>query len=114
MSHSILTADTIHELYEGRVGAMIDSLFRKANLDILDRPGEPKARKVTLTFSFTPKRLADGTVEKIDIQVKGKPSIPDYATGNIDAALKATGGVIFASDSPENVDQTTFDYPNES
>ncbi len=112
--HEILTADTIHRLYEGRVGAMIDSLFRKANLDILDRPGEPKARKVNLSFTFTPKRLADGTVEKIDIRVTGKSVIPDYATGAIDAALKATGGVIFASDSPDNLDQTTFNYPNES
>jgi len=114
VSHSILTADTIHELYEGRAGAMIDTLFRKATLDILDRIGEAKPRKVTLTFIFTPKRFSDGSVDRIDIQVKGKPSIPDYSTGNVDAALKATGGVIFSSENSDNVDQATFDYPKES
>ena len=113
MSTQVLTCETLHDLDEGRVGSMIDSLFRKANADILDRPGEGKARKISLTFFFTPKTLSDGSVEKIDIHVKGKSIIPDYATGSIDAALRKTGGVIFASNSPDNVDQTTFQYPKE-
>jgi hypothetical protein len=114
MAHMLLSADTIHELNEGKVGALINALMKKATHDIIDRPGEGKARKVALTFFLSPKTLSDGTVDKIDVQVKGKVVIPDYATQTIDAALRATGGVIFSSDSPNNVDQNTFDYPNES
>lgn len=113
MSHEILSADTLYKMDEGLVGSLIDYHLRNAVRDIIDRPGEAKPRKFTLTFTLKPVVASGGTVDKVGVVVTAKPAYPPHQTRSIDTAVRASGSLIFSADSPENVDQETFGFPKD-
>lgn len=49
-----LSAETLHELDNGRVGRAIDALIAQALGDCDDKPGTKAARRVSITISLAP------------------------------------------------------------
>ena len=106
-----LTYETLPDLEDGRGVAAFNSLLKRAITDCMDRPGEPKTRKVTLQIDLMPVVDADMTCTEVKMQILAKCGLPDYATRVYSTgARKSQSGpmLVFNEDSPMNVNQTTF------
>lgn len=106
-----LTSGTLAKLDGGRAGVALDSALRQAVKDCLDRPGDERARKVTMEFQVTP------VMELIDNQVscegakgvyKVRVKVPDRESGLLDFGVRNNGMLVFNENSPANHRQATF------
>lgn len=106
-----LSAETIHLLNNGIVGAMIDQQLRVAIRDLDDRGEEDgKPRTVTIKLHvYKSKRMG------VQVEAEAHVVVPAYrsAMTSSDIRIKQTSDgpakiVCFRDDNAENVDQPTF------
>lgn len=106
-----LTLATLKKLDLGRVGMAFDRLLKQAISDCVDRPGDDRARKVTLQIDLVPvKQVHDNTIscEGAKGAVKAKLALPNYETQTLDFGVKQSGHAYFAEESPANHQQATL------
>lgn len=117
-----LNLAALSHIDSGKVNLAFQRAIEDCLRDVVDRPRDKKARKITMEFSIVPvlgedpadenKLLATGTTGEIKIRT----SIPDRITKPYSFALTETKDAMgnpkptayFSLNSPENVDQLTF------
>ena len=95
----------------GAVDERFIRLFRLAVQDCDDRPGETKARKITLQVELTPVPQGHGHAPHVEISAGLKSAIPDYRSAPTEAKVMHGGDAVFNDLAPDNPDQRTFDEP---
>ncbi|MCY2968291.1 MAG: hypothetical protein NT069_32455 [Planctomycetota bacterium] len=109
-----LTIENLPKL-EPRLEALINEKLREIANDLISRPTEKKARKLTLQFDFIPKAKVDPgdtrevVCEAAYMAMQAKSSLPTYRTRDFEMRC-ARRGFQFNPDSPDSVNQTTLDY----
>lgn len=104
-----LNLANLNELDDGRVAVAFMHELRRVVQDCLDRPGDVSARKVSLEFCLKPVIAEDGQCESADGDFKIKSSVPVRKSKSYSFNVNKKGHLIYSSNSPEDVDQTTFD-----
>lgn len=111
-------AEDIHEvdfeslsvLDDGKLNLVLRKHLQRANLDCQDRPGDSKARKVTVEIAFVPVWDTQSDCTESSMQVKIKSSIPDHASKPYSMGMRRNGTFIFNNNSLVNVNQNTLDF----
>ncbi len=109
-----LSLSSMQELDDGRVAAAFIAELKRVVLDCIDRPGDKSARKVALQFNLTPVIADDGTCEAASGEFKIKSTVPERKSKTYSFNVNKKGHLIYSSNSPEDVDQTTFDDLDEN
>jgi hypothetical protein len=84
--------------------------FKRASLDCQDRPGDPKARMVSMEFSFVPVTDQSGFCEEVKWDLRIRSKVPAHQSKAFSAGLRRDGSFVFSENSLDNVNQNTFDY----
>ncbi len=103
-----MTLKTLHLLDYGKAAEALQTHLRRAAVDCLDRPGDAKARKVTLQFEIVPVLEPDGDCTEVRVTIQAISKMPTHCTKPYSMALRKNGSLGFSEDSPENVGQTTI------
>jgi len=111
-----LEASTIVHLDRGLPAAALDRAIRQAVRDCLDRPGDKRARKVTLQLTIAPICQTDenvltceGATGAAQIRVK----LPDYESQALDFGVRQGGQLVFSEYSPKNHRQGSLFEPGD-
>jgi hypothetical protein len=108
MSVQQLTLATLEKLDMGKAAAALQEHLKRAAIDCMDRPGDGKARKVTLQFDITPIVTPDLTCDEVHIQIQAASKVPTHRTKVYSCGLRKNGMLVFNPDSPDNVNQNTL------
>ncbi|MFZ5832388.1 MAG: hypothetical protein ACOY3P_20065 [Planctomycetota bacterium] len=103
--------ENLGDLDLGKAKVGFERLVRQAALDCIDRPGDKRARRVTLTVTLKPVSTVNGNTidcESIDASLKAKAAIPDFETRTYDFAIRNNGDMLFNPESPTNHKQQSF------
>lgn len=102
-----LSIDTIRQL-NPVIAAEVDLAMEKMHMDMRERPGDDRARKLIFTIEQTPKAEGRDLVE-INTSFDVKVSLPTVRSRV--HSLPTKGGelaLLFEPESPENAHQRTF------
>lgn len=106
-----LSAGTLSKLDGGRAAVALDRAFAQAVKDCLDRPGDERARKITMQIDVVPvKEVIDNQLscEGAKGVYKIRLRTPDWESGTLDFGVRQNGMLIFNENSPANHRQATF------
>lgn len=106
-----LTLENLKDLDYGKASLTFDKALRRAVADCLDRPGDNRARTVSLELKLSP--VSDVVGSTISCEgakgvFKVKCSIPNWETQMVDFGVKRDGRLVFNEDSPRDHRQQTF------
>ena len=117
MPLQLLKLETLAVLAHGKVGVAFDREVKRAVRDCIDRPGDDRARTITLQINVAPTAVMDGqsvTCEGAKAVAKVKSKLPDYETQQIDLGVRENGSAVFSPTCPENhQQQEMFPEPDE-
>ncbi len=104
-----LTLDlaNLASLDDGKVNRLLRFHLQRIAQDLMARPGEPSARKLTLQISFKPIASQEGECESAHCEIEAKSSIPIYRTKPYQMRV-ANGGMSFNQDFPDSIDQPSL------
>lgn len=102
------TLDNLESLDLGKASIAFNQQIRRVAEDCIDRPGDGNARKVNLEILVKPVTEADGTCERVKLQIQVTSKVPSYRTRVYDLGLRKNGMLVFSEDSPDNFDQATL------
>lgn len=106
-----LTLKTMEQLDYGKAMIAFQRQLERAVHDCIDRPGDKRARKITLQFNVVPIPEIDGNTIHCD-SAKGtftiRCKVPDYETSIVDFGITREGDLVFNPDSPADHRQETF------
>jgi hypothetical protein len=108
-----LTLESIAKMDGGRLAIAFSAALKRAIQDCDDRPGEKKPRTVTLHLAAVPILDEDGLADNCKIQFQIHDSVPKRRSRVYDMSMRKGGHLLFNDDSPDNVDQGTFDMDEE-
>jgi hypothetical protein len=108
MSLQQFTLDSLKDLDAGKAMEAFHLHVKRAAVDCLDRPADPKPRVVNLQLSIVPVVEPDGTCDRVDVQIHASSKVPNHRTRVYSFGLRRNGMLVFNPDSPESVDQGTF------
>lgn len=100
---------SLENLDDGRVAVAFAHELRRSVQDCMDRPGDKKPRSVSLEFRLTPVVGDEGQCEGAEGEFEIKSKVPTRKSKTYSFSTNRKGHLIYSSNSPENVDQTTFD-----
>lgn len=110
MSFMEVNLQNLSELDDGRVAVAFMQELKRATADCIDRPGDKKPRIVTLEVRLEPVvDVESGQCEGANGEFQIKSRVPTRKSKTYSFGIKKTGQLYFSSESPDNVDQTTFD-----
>ena len=106
-----LSTDTLAQLDHGRAAAALNTAIRQAVQDCLNRPGEDRARKVTMELDIKP--VSDVIQNEITCEgatgmYKVRVRVPDWESSRLDFGVRQNGDLVFSENSPGNHLQTTI------
>lgn len=104
--------DNLSELDGGKAALAFELHVRRAALDCSDRPADPKARKIVFQVDLTPVMEPGGDCTDVDVRIGVKSTVPPHKTKPYSMGLRKNGVVVFNPDSPDAIDQQTFDMEN--
>lgn len=99
------TLESLRDLDGGRALEAFGLHIKRATLDCEDRPGDPKPRKVTLTFSLVPVLDPDLQCSEVKGQLHSASTVPPHRTKEYSFGLRRGGMLVFNDDSPTNINQ---------
>lgn len=105
-----LTLATLAEIDGGRLAIAFKQALARCATDCDDRPGEKKARTVTVQVSVEPVLDQDGMCEDCDVQVTIADSVPKRKSKAYNCSLRKGGHLLFHPESLEDHEQETFDF----
>ena len=104
-----LNLENLAELDDGRVAIAFGQALKRAADDCIDRPGDKKARVISLEAHVIPVIDADtGQCEGAHIEFQIKHKLPVRKSKTYSFEIKKGGHLWFSSESPDDVDQLTF------
>lgn len=92
----------------GKINTALQMHLQRASLDCQDRPGDPKARTVTVDLTFVPVTEQDGDCTEVKMDVKIKSKVPVHQSKAYSAGLRRNGTFVFNEYSLDSVGQGTF------
>lgn len=104
-----LNLEGLSHFADGTVDASFARHVKRAILDCEDRPGEKKARTITLVVNIVPVVLQEGAVIDTNVDCTVKSSVPDHISKTVECRLKQGGRALFNDMSADHVDQRTID-----
>lgn len=103
---------SLAEIDGGRLNLAFMHELDRVLADLDDRPGETKAREISLKIGFVP--VMDGTVcDSAKVQAVVCSNVPKRTSKVYDMNLRKRSGkvkLMFRPDSLEDADQTTIDF----
>jgi hypothetical protein len=106
-----LRTDTLRNLDRGRAAIALNAAIDQAVKDCLNRPGDDRARKVTMVLEIKPvseviqnEITCEGATGKYCVRVR----VPDWESNTLDFGVKQNGTLVFSENSPANHCQTTI------
>ena len=111
LSLKCLTLETLDKIDYGKGSMAFQCHLARAVHDCIDRPGDKRARKITIQLNLCPVAEINGTqidCDSISGTVKVASKIPDHETNIIDFGIDGNGNLLFNPDSPGNHRQTTM------
>jgi ribosomal protein L30/L7E len=108
MSIKALTLESLKDLDYGKAHLAFQAHLARAAQDCLDRPGDSKARTVTLSIGLVPVLESDLDCTEVKAQIQVTSKVPVHRTKVYSLGLRRNGGLVFSEDSPEAIDQATF------
>lgn len=109
---------SIEQLGYGGAFRQFQALMRAVSEDCKNRPGDDRARSVTVKFSMTPKshaeqdpldeRKYETVFDGVDLQIVFDSKVPTRKTIEFDCGVDANGDLIFNPDSPLDHRQKTL------
>lgn len=95
-------------LENGKAVAAFEAHLKRVAADCYDRPGDPKARSVSIQVDVIPVCDVDGSCDRVDAQIQVTSKLPPHKTKPISLGLHPNGLFSYNPDSPGNVDQSTM------
>lgn len=112
--HKCLTLQTIGDLDRGKVALAFNHALRVATLDVLDRPADKTARKVTLTVELRPKLdKHSAALDVIENEFIIKTTVPNQRSASYPMVADQEGRQIFKPGSPFDPRQGAFPFADE-
>lgn len=105
-----LTLATLAEIDGGRLAIAFKQALQRCATDCDDRPGEKKARTVTVCLSVEPVLDQDGMCEDCDVTVTIADSVPKRKSKSYNCSLRKGGHLMFHPESLGDHEQETFDF----
>jgi hypothetical protein len=102
MGMKTLSLDTLPELDGGKPAAALEVHLKRAVADCYDRPGDDKARSVTMQFDLEPVMETDGSCKEVKLRVQVTSKVPAHRTRMLSMALFPSGKLGFNPDSLES------------
>lgn len=109
MSLVNLKLETLKDLDFGRPAVAFELATQDAVRDCNDRPGDKRPRKVTMEFVIIHCIGDEGQCDGVTGEFKIKTTIPHRQTKPYSFGINRKGQLFFSEESPNNVDQSTFD-----
>lgn len=103
-----LNLKALEDFDGGKAAMSFNGHLARIAADCMDRPGDTKARKVTLTFTVVPVISPDGTCDDVKAKFHIKSSVPDHCSKEYSLGMRRNGVLVFNEDSLDNIDQTTL------
>ena len=107
-----LTLANLRELDFGKLEAAFRRHLERITGDCVDRPGDPNARKIAMTFEVRPEAdPSTGACERCKLQVHVASFVPPHKTRVFDCMPQRRGnaqGLMFNDEADENAAQGTF------
>ncbi len=97
------------KLDNGRVDRLLRFHLQKIANDLLSRPGDGTARKVTLEFTIKPICSPENECESCRVEIEAKSKIPVFRTKPYEMRV-ANNGLLFNADFPDSPNQQSL-YP---
>ena len=104
-----LSLATLKDFDFGKAAEHYQEALGIAVRDCVDRPGESKARTVTLTTSIVPLMQQEGDVVEAAVDFKIASSVPAWKTATRPVAVTRQGDLAFNDMAPDNPSQRTLD-----
>lgn len=104
-----LSLDTLKDFDFGKAAVAWEKALGQVVKDCLDRPGEEKARTVTMTTNIRPIVQQDGDVVDVEVDFSVKAKLPPWQTAGRPAIPSRNGQLFFSDMAPDNPRQTTID-----
>ena len=109
MGFKKFTLGELTELDSGRVDVAWNKAVERVVRDCMDRPGDSSSRKVLLQLELTPVVSAEGDCEEVHGAFQIKDTVPTRKSKTYSFATNTKGDLIYSTNSPSNVRQSTFD-----
>lgn len=103
-----LELTNLNEL-DDRITVAFGVAIQQAVNDCMDRPGDKNARTINLEMKITPVIGEEGQCDGAEGEFQIKTKVPARKSKTYSFSTNRKGHLIFSSNSPDNVDQTTFD-----
>lgn len=100
-----LNFENLADLDAGRIGKLLQKHIKRAAADCIDRPGDKKARKVTLQFTMKPVMNSDGDADTAHVEIQCKSDVPTNVSMTFPMLLSGKDGLLFNKDFPEELHQ---------
>lgn len=98
-----LTLENLKDLDFGKIGVAFNAELAHVTKDCMDRPGDTKSRKVTISFILAPSEDSTGRGQPGDVIHVGceiASSVPKRRTRVYDMSPRVNGSLTFHPDSP--------------
>lgn len=112
-----LTLDSLADLDMGKASEMFQVMLRRAAEDCIDRPGDTSNRTVSLKFQMVPITDQRGECSEVALEVLCEGKFPAYRTKSYSMGVRRDvkgAMVVFNADSPDNINQRTFEMGEEA
>lgn len=112
-----LSLESLKNLDDGRIKAALDQELRHVITDCGDRPGDKRARTVTLQIELKPITDEINELERVDVTMQVTSKTPTRKSKTYDMGLRksATGPMLVYNElSLDNVDQETFPFDQDT
>jgi hypothetical protein len=106
-----LTLENLRLLDFGKIGAMFKHHLERCVKDMLDRPGEKKARDVVIRFRMVPNPVVNGNtidLENVKIAALCESVTPKHCTQVYTMDFNHDGSLVFNPDLPDEPDGSTL------
>lgn len=94
---------------DGTAEAALMHHLKRAVQDCDSRPGDDKARVVTVSIMLKPVLLQDGSASQLHTEVEVSSKVPKHVTRPVHCFVKQDGSAVFNDLAPDNPLQKTLD-----
>lgn len=98
----------LQDIDMGKVMEAFNLHIARASRDCMDRPGDGKARSVTLQLAFVPVLQPDGSCDEVKTQIHISSKVPTHRTKVYSLGLRRNGSLVYNPESLDAIDQTTM------
>lgn len=102
--------ESLSTLDGGSVDKQFEAALKRASLDCQQRPGESRARTITLKVTVVPVVDQSGFCEDVEWDAVVFDKIPSYKSSKFSASLRRDGSFVFTDDSLVDPKQGKLDY----